>query len=336
MLTKKIAEITPGELSISYPCNSSSEAIEGALKMARGYHKKRSGIIAISGSFHGSTMGALSVCGKPQLRSFFNDFALDVSFVNYGDVASLKEAISERTAALIMEPIMTKAGIAVAPDGYLKEVQKICRAHGTLLIFDETVTGLGHAGKWFSADENIVPDLLVIGNTLGGGILPGAAYVTTEKINKKVYGKHHPAMHGSTTGGNPLMSAAALAVLETIERENLHLQAAEHGKTIQRTLQHFKAFLPGYILNYQVCGMLASMEVPDKETAMGFQKQAMAQGVAVNTSFSGERAWIMINPPLIISPMELKKGLMKLENVILNIKNREHIKRNEVAGAAII
>ena len=331
LLAKKIAEVTPGNLSISYPCNSTAEAVEGALKLAKGFHRnnKRDKIISIKGSLHGYTMGALSVSGRECIRKLFNDFSLDGYIVQFGDLLAMKEAIDDETAAVILEPVLTKAGISIPAPGYIKKVQNLCQSNDALLILDETNTGLGHCGNWFASNyDGVIPDVMVLGNTLGGGILHGAAYVTKEKINSKVYGKSHPSLHGSTTGGNPMFCAAAYAVIETIEREGLHVRVAEYSKIIGESFRNLIDQYQECFLNYDVCGLLASVQVTDKEIAFELQKKAIAYGVAVNISLSEEGVWIMINPPLIISDAELRTGLEIFENAVMDLETAKISKAN--------
>jgi len=193
-------------------CNAGAEANEAALKISRLTGRKR--IVAATGAFHGRTMGALSLTGQPSKRDPFKPLLPGVRHVPYGDIKVLKRAVTKRTAMVILEPIMGEAGVVVPPAGYLKAAREICSAKGALLVIDAVQTGMGRTGQWFGyEDEGIVPDVITLAKGLGGG-LPLGAMIALGKTSDLLT----PGSHGTTFGGNPIASAAALATIEEIEK----------------------------------------------------------------------------------------------------------------------
>jgi acetylornithine aminotransferase len=195
-------------------CNSGAEANEAAIKIARLHRGKR--IVAATGAFHGRTMGALSLTGQSSKRDAFKPLLPGVKHVKYGDIKALRKAVNKRTAMVILEPIMGEAGVVTPTSGYLKAARQICDENGALLAIDAVQTGMGRCGSWFGyEDEGIKPDLITIAKGLGGG-LPLAAMITLGKASELF----KAGSHGSTFGGNPVAAAAAIAVIDEIEKRN--------------------------------------------------------------------------------------------------------------------
>lgn len=213
-LAAKLIEMTGDETARVFFCNSGAEANEAALKLSRLTGKTR--IVAAQNSFHGRTMGALSLTGQPAKRNPFKPLIKNVRHVPFGDVNTLKRAVTKKTAMLILEPIMGEAGVVVPPSGYLKRAREICNETGTLLVIDAVQTGMGRTGNWFGYEKDgITPDVITIAKGLGGGLPLGAMIALG-----KAAGMFTPGMHGTTFGGNPISCAAALAVIETIENKD--------------------------------------------------------------------------------------------------------------------
>ncbi|MEV4300802.1 acetylornithine transaminase [Microbispora rosea] len=199
--------------------NSGTEANEAAVKIAIKYGKThgRGYMVATENGFHGRTLGALSLTGKPAIRDQFGPFPLDVRFVPYGDADALKSAVTEDCAAVFLEPTQGEAGVIPPPDGYFRAAREICSSAGALLVADEIQSAIGRTGHWFAHQaEGVVPDVLTLAKGLGGGLPIGACIGFGEA--GEVFAKGD---HGSTFGGNPVSCAAALAVLDTIERDGL-------------------------------------------------------------------------------------------------------------------
>ena len=231
-LAHNLARIAPGDLQNSWFCSTGTEAVEGALKLARMYTGKKN-FIYCDGGFHGKTMGSLSVTGKKRYQEPFEPLIPGCFPVPFGDAAALEKALQEHdAAAFIVEPIQGEAGVILPPEGYFKEVRRLCSEYKTLLILDEIQTGFGRTGTLFACEyEAIVPDVLVLAKSLGGGVVPIGAYITTASIMKKAYGSSidKSTMLTSTFGGNTHCAAAALAAVETVVRDNLSEQAVEKG-----------------------------------------------------------------------------------------------------------
>jgi acetylornithine aminotransferase len=198
-------------------CNSGAEANEAALKLVRRLQPVGKPVVAAVGSFHGRTMGSLSVTGKESIRKPFGPFGLDVRWVPYGDEKALRDAVGTDVAAVILEPALGEGGVVPPPEGYLKTVRQACDEAGALFVLDEVQSGIGRTGEWFAHQaEGVLPDVLTLAKGLGGGLPIGAAIG---------FGKAGTAFaagdHGSTFGGNPVACAAALAVLDTIENDGI-------------------------------------------------------------------------------------------------------------------
>ncbi|MFE2477892.1 acetylornithine transaminase [Streptomyces sp. NPDC059389] len=196
--------------------NSGAEAVEAAFKIAR--RTGRPHIVAAEGGFHGRTMGALALTGQPSKQTPFAPLPGEVTHVPYGDTAALRAAVTEHTAAVVLEPVQGEAGAVPAPEGYLRAARAITRATGSLLVLDEVQTGIGRTGHWFAhqAEPGAEPDVITLAKGLGGGLPIGATIAFGAAAELLT-----PGQHGSTFGGNPVACAAGLAVLETIEREDL-------------------------------------------------------------------------------------------------------------------
>jgi acetylornithine aminotransferase len=212
-LAEKLQEMTSDKSARVFFCNSGAEANEAAIKIARLHRGKR--IVAATGAFHGRTMGALSLTGQSSKRDAFKPLLPGVKHVKYGDIKALRRAVNKRTSMVILEPIMGEAGVVTPPSGYLQAARQICDENGALLAIDAVQTGMGRCGSWFGyEDEGIKPDLITIAKGLGGG-LPLAAMITLGKASELF----KPGSHGSTFGGNPVAAAAAIAVIDEIEKK---------------------------------------------------------------------------------------------------------------------
>ncbi|MDQ0287594.1 putrescine aminotransferase [Desulfofundulus luciae] len=245
-LAHNLALITPGRLQRSFLCNSGAEAVEGAIKLARAA-TGRSGVIYCQGSFHGKTMGALSVTGREKYQKPFAPLLPQCQAIPFGDLQALEKALQSRqAAAFIVEPIQGEGGINVPPPGYLRKARELCGRYGTLFIADEVQTGFGRTGYMFACEaENVEPDIMCLAKSLGGGMMPVGAYITTDEIWKKAYGGMEKALlHTSTFGGNAMACAAALATIQVIYEENLVEQAREKGAYFLARLKELQERFP--------------------------------------------------------------------------------------------
>ncbi|MGI6587442.1 MAG: aspartate aminotransferase family protein [Peptococcia bacterium] len=244
-LAANLAQVTPGgELSRVFFCNSGTEAVEGALKLARAAQPEKKKIIYCQNSFHGKSHGSLSVTGREKFQKPFRPLLPYCEAVPFGDLESLEKALANNNvAAFIIEPMQGEGGINIPPKGYLTKVRKLCDQYDTFLIIDEVQTGLGRTGALFACEhEQITPDIMCLAKSLGGGIMPIGAYLTKPHIWDRVYqGKDKYALHTSTFGGNSLAMAAGLSTLENIIRKNLAQEAQKKGDYLLEKLAQLKA-----------------------------------------------------------------------------------------------
>jgi putrescine aminotransferase len=244
-LASQLAAIAPGDLKYSFFCNSGTEAIEGAIKLARLYSGKAE-IISTRNSYHGVSMGALSATGRDVFRKPFEPLLNGFVHVPFGDIKALEAAITDETAAVILEPIQGEGGINVPPEGYLRKVRLLTKKKNVLLILDEVQTGMGRTGRMFACDhEGVVPDILCLAKALGGGVMPIGAFMSTSKIWRVL--EPNPSIHNSTFGGNPLACTAASACVEVLLEEHLPARAAVMGNVFKRRLKELQENYPKFI-----------------------------------------------------------------------------------------
>ena len=300
-LAAMLAEVTPGDLECSFIVNSGSEAVDSALKLARLATGRRD-IITTRGAWHGFTFGAMSVSERSMLRSF-EPLVPGVTAVPYGDAAAVEAAITDQTAAVIVEPIQSESGAIVPPDGYLRQLCELCRSRNVVLIFDEVKCGLGKAGTlWACNREDAVPDILLAGKSLGGGAMP----IGTLTARRKLWGRFGFSfpMSSSSGAGNAPACAAAVATLEVIERERLPEKALRSGARIVRTLQQLAADHPGIVHGFSGAGLLLALHADGPKASTAIVQGCAQRGVLVMAAFC-DRNRILIEPPLSISDEEV-------------------------------
>ncbi len=242
-LAANLAQVTPGDLSRTFFCNSGTEAVEGALKLARAAHPHKKKILYCQNSFHGKSFGSLSVTGREKYQHPFRPLLPDCVMIPFGDLNALEQTLAKHEpAAFILEPIQGEGGINLPPEGYFPEVRKLCDQYDTFLIIDEIQTGLGRTGTLFACEhDQIVPDVLCLAKSLGGGVMPVGAYIARPQLWDKVYqGRDKYALHTSTFGGNSLAMAAGLAALESIIKKDLPLNSQEKGQYLLEKLHQLK------------------------------------------------------------------------------------------------
>ena len=240
---QRLTELTG--LDRALPVNTGLEAVETALKAARkwGYRIKgipegKAEIIACENNFHGRSITIVGFSSDPQYSDGFGPFAPGFKLIPFGDAAALEAAITPHTAAFLVEPIQGEGGIIIPPEGYIAECARLCRKHRVLLLADEIQTGMGRTGKFLACEhENVVPDGVILGKALGGGMLPVSAFVAKNEV-MQVFG---PGDHGSTFGGNPLAATVALEALAVLDDENLIDRSAELGEYLLAQLKTVKS-----------------------------------------------------------------------------------------------
>jgi acetylornithine aminotransferase len=276
------AESRPGKVFFT---SSGTEANEAALKLTR--RTGRTHLVAAEGSFHGRTMGALALTAKAAYREPFEPLPGHVTFVPYGDSAALAAAVTDETAAVVLEPLQGEAGVVVPPDGYLADARRISSGHGALLWLDEVQTGIGRTGQWFAAatDPQVAPDVVTVAKGLGGGIPIGACLGLGAAADLL-----QPGNHGSTFGGNPVACAAALAVLDTIESDGLLDHVSEVGGFLRAGLAD-----DDRVLAVRGRGLLMGIDVSVDAPAVVVA--AREQGFLVNATGPGT---VRLAPPLVL------------------------------------
>ncbi len=290
-LAERLAALVPAPTRV-FLCQDGATANEAALKIARkrGNALGRTRIVSTHGGFHGRTAGSLAVTGTPAKREPFEPLPGGVEYVEHGSVDALRAAVDERTAAVILEPVQGESGVMLPPEGYLAAAREICDAAGALLIVDEVQSGIGRAGVWLmSVDQGVVPDVITLAKGLAGGLPLGAVLVTGDAGDVLV-----PGDHGSTFGGNPVSCAAALAVLDTIERDGL----LEHVRAVgERWAASFDAIDHPLLESNRGVGLWRALELTES-VAPAVEASARRHGYLVNAV---RPTTIRLAPPLILT-----------------------------------
>ncbi len=283
-------------------CNSGTEAIEACIKFSR-LLTGRTGIVAAKRSFHGRTMGALSATWEPKYRQPFEPLVPNISHVAYNNLEALEAAVDEQTAAVLLEPVQGEGGVHPANPGYLEGVRSICDAKGALLVLDEIQTGYGRTGKLFAIQHSgVVPDMLALAKSIAGGLPMGAVAIHER------HGAFKSGVHGTTFGGNPLVCAAAHAVLRVMQEENIPQQAAEKGAWLQEQLQALHLARVRYVRGL---GLLVGLEL--KERVQPYLMALIEQGVLALPA--GPNV-LRLLPPLTISYDDLTVVVEKIGEVL--------------------
>ena len=265
--------------------NSGAEANEAALKLTR--RTGRTHVVAAEGSFHGRTMGSLALTSKAAYREPFEPLPAGVTFVPYGDADALAAAVTDETAAVVVEPIQGEAGVVVPPEGYLQAAREITKAHGALLWFDEVQTGMGRTGAWFAhTASGVTPDVVTLAKGLAGGIPIGACIAVGEHGTLL-----QPGNHGTTFGGNPVAAAAALAVIDTIEKDDL----LEHVEKVGRLLAD--GLRDDRVTEIRQAGLLIGIDLA-RQVAAKATAAALEQGFIINDCAPDR---IRLAPPLVLT-----------------------------------
>ncbi|MEV5480550.1 MULTISPECIES: ornithine--oxo-acid transaminase [Streptomyces] len=309
-----LAELTG--LDMVLPMNTGAEAVESGIKVARkwaydvkGVPADRATIVVAGGNFHGRTTTIVGFSDDDEARAGFGPFAPGFRTVPYNDLAALEAALDETTAAVLIEPIQGEAGVLIPDDGYLTGVRELTRRNGCLFIADEIQSGLGRTGKTLAVEhESVVPDVLLLGKALGGGIVPVSAVVA----RREVLGVLGPGQHGSTFGGNPLAAAVGSAVIELLATGEFQRRATELGAQLRSGL----AALTGKgITGFRARGLWAGVDIdPALGTGREISERLMKEGILVKDTHGST---IRLAPPLTITAEELDAALNSLARVLI-------------------
>ncbi len=321
VLAKLLADITPGDLKYSFFCASGTEANEWAIKLAKMYTKK-SAFISTVNAFHWKTMGSLSMMGKALYRDPVGQmYGGPVYFVEYGNAEAMKTQLETckklgiGVAGVIIEPIQGEAWAVVPPDDYWPKVRAMTKEHGALLIADEVQTGLGRTGKIFGVDHWwVTPDIMTLGKSLGWGVMPISAFVSTEEIWQCMM-YPNPFIHTTTTGGWALACSAAIAGIHVMLRDNLPKQAQEKGDYMMARLQGFVKKYPKIYESITGKGLLIGQHFNSKEIGYQIASELFQRWVLVGGTLNSAKT-IRIEPPIVITYKQIDKGLNILEETL--------------------
>lgn len=310
---ERLAGLTGQDMVL--PMNTGAEAVESGIKVARkwayevkGVPADRATIVVAADNFHGRTTTIVSFSTDETARSGFGPFTPGFRIVPYNDLAAMEAAVDETTAAVLIEPIQGEAGVIVPDDGYLAGVRELTRRAGCLFVADEIQSGLGRTGRTLAVEhEGVVPDVVLLGKALGGGIVPVSAVVGS----REVLGVLRPGEHGSTFGGNPLAAAVGTAVVELLETGEFQRRAAELGAVLREGLT---ALLGAGVVGFRSRGLWAGVDVdPAIGTGREISERLMREGILVKDTHGST---IRLAPPLTVTEEELRSALGSLEKVL--------------------
>jgi len=328
VLARLVALITPGDIKYSFFCASGTEAIEGAIKLAKMYTKRNGFIVAVN-AFHGKTMGSLSMMGKSDYRYPTGTlYGGPVYHVAFGDAEAVErqldicQKVGVDIAAVLMEPIQGEAGAIVPPDDFWPRLREITKRYGVLLIADEVQTGMGRTGKLWGVDHwNVVPDIMAIAKSFGGGVLPVSAFCSTEEI-WQVMMYPNPFIHTTTTGGGALACSAAIAAIHVTLRERLWEQAAAKGDYLIPKLKTIAVQYPQIFDSITGRGLLIGMHFIDSEVGYKVAAGLFRRGVLVAGTLTSAHT-IRIEPPLVITYDQIDTVLDRLKDTLADV-SRTH------------
>ncbi len=308
-LAARLAHLLPPSLSRIYFTNSGAEAIEGSIKAARKFTGRRA-LAAFDGAYHGDTAGALSLAGNPAFRAPFAPLLGPVLHLPYGDIGALA-AIDSSVAAVVIEPIQAEAGVRIPSTAFMSALRDRCDQTGTLLIFDEVLTGLGRTGVLFALEHfGAVPDIIVMAKALGGG-LPLGAFAGRDEIIGTL--SHDPPLgHITTFGGHPLSCAAGLAALETIVNEGLPARAAKIGEYLRSRLLALKA---PEIAAVRGIGLLVGVDFRSADFAHRFVAETIRRGVIINWTLNADTV-VRLAPPLAVAEKDIDFAIAAMRDAL--------------------
>ena len=305
MLAKALSMIVPEGLEFAFFCNSGTEAVEGALKLARAFDPAKQTIVAATKGFHGKSYGSLSASAKAEFRRPFGPMLPNIEHVPFNDLLALSDmmqsckAVGEDVGAVLLEPIQGEGGVNIPDDDYLPGVRRLCDDYGSLLILDEVQTGMGRTGTMFCCEHwDVAPDLMCLAKAFGGGVMPAGAVVGRREIFARLF--DNPFLHTSTFGGNPLACAAALATINVLIEERLPERATFMG---ERMLAGIRKAVLGHedvVVDVRGKGLLMALEFVDNASGFEFGKRMLDRGVLVSGTLVNARV-IRIEPPLTIA-----------------------------------
>ena len=323
-LASELTTISPGSLSRCFFSNSGTEAVEAALKVAR-LSTGRSQFVSTEGSYHGKSLGSLSVSGRDKYKVPFGPLLEGCRIVPFADIDALEKALTTDVAAFIVEPIQGEGGIHIAPPEYLQRAKKLCAERGILFIADEVQTGLARTGKMFAVEHSgVEPDIMVLAKALGGGVMPIGATIMTQEVSEAYKGR--PLLHTSTFGGNPLACRAALATLEVLREERLACRAQESGRYLIENLEKIVESYPRLLTAVRGQGLMVGLEFSEDQFGGSIIFEMVKRNVIAVYTLNQPRV-IRFEPPLNVAIHEidlvLKSLVESLEQTMLRLEKSD-------------
>ncbi len=319
MLADLLARITPGDIEYAFFVSSGTEAVEGAMKFAKAATGK-SGFIAAVRGFHGKTAGSLSLMGKAKFRKPAMPLLPNVYHVPFGDAAAVEQQlriareVGNDIAAVVMEPVQGEAGAIVPPDDFWPSLRALCDEYEVLLIADEVQTGLGRTGALWGVNHwNVAPDIICSAKALGGGVMPIGSFMASKRVWNHFI--EDPFFHTTTTGGNPLACAAAIATINVVLEEDLPRQAAEKGDYFMQRLQPLAERYGSVYQKITGKGLLIGQHFHDAEIGYKVAAGLFHRGVLISGTLTNAQT-IRIEPPLVIEYDEIDETLNRLEDTL--------------------
>ncbi|MDP9024934.1 MAG: aminotransferase class III-fold pyridoxal phosphate-dependent enzyme [Candidatus Eremiobacteraeota bacterium] len=304
--SKRLAELAPGNLQISFWCNSGAEAVEGAIKLARAA-TGRTKIVATTDAYHGKTIGALSISGRETFQHPFRPLLDNVEHVAFGD-ASMLDKVLHDAAAFVAEPVQGEGGVNVPSVGYLRAVREACDRTGALFVADEVQTGFGRCGYRFACDrEDVVPDIMTLAKGLSGGVIPVGAYIASAAVWNRAYAKA-PLVHTSTFGGSEIACAAALAAMNVLEDDDLVKNARDRGAQLLDGARRIAGEFPGVVREARGLGLLVGVELTSEGYGGWIIPEMLKAGVTAAWTLNQQRV-IRLEPPLVVTESEVSRAL---------------------------
>ncbi|MDD2483785.1 MAG: aminotransferase class III-fold pyridoxal phosphate-dependent enzyme [Eubacteriales bacterium] len=328
LLARILADVTPGDLQYTFFTSSGTESVECALKMAT-LATGRHYYVAFKADFHGKTMGALSLTSKEHYRGPFLPLMQGARFAPFGDLEYLKKMIDvldyvgELPAAIVFEPIQGEGGVNIAPDDFVVGIREICDKYDIMMVADEVQVGMGRTGHIFACDHyGIAPDILCLGKSISGSVVPLSATVCTERAFRGMF--PDPLLHSTTTGGNPLATSAGIAAFNVILGEDLCGRAQKSGAMFMAGLEILQKKYPKLLTTYRGRGLMIAMEFCDGDLGYEVVYEAFNRRVLLSGSLINAKT-IRIEPPLMISEAHIKEALEVLD-VSMGIVYDKHFK----------
>ena len=310
-----LAEVAPAGLTGIHLNNSGAESVEAAIKFARKY-TSRKGVVAMRGSYHGKSMGALSLTFNPKYRKPFSPLLEGVSFAGFGDIDAVRDHITGETGMIIVEPVQGESGIHVAPDGFLRELRELCDERDILLAFDEVQSGLGRTGRmWAASHWDVIPDIMCLAKGVAGGVPLGATLTRPEILSRISKGEH-----SSTFGGNPLSCAAGKAALDSIARDDL---AGNAGRVGSHMMSELNKMAGRHRIIREVRGLGLMIGVELRFEVRDILHDLIGRGVLM--LYSGRNVLRML-PPLVLSMEQADAVLERLEGALRSEEERRNVR----------